>query len=153
MGSISGFGIGCAVLTGAWVTSMAAQAAEPKGIELQVEVAKLRNQKGMVHACLTLNEAYFPDCKADVHSVRLSVPARDAAELRFRDLPRGNYALSIIHDENGNGKLDTFAKIPREGFGFSGNPPIRFGPPKFAEARFALAPGRNLQVVRVRYLL
>jgi len=73
--------------------------------------------------------------------------------VRFRNLPSGDYALSIIHDENANGKLDTFAGIPREGFGFSGNPRIRFGPPKFDEARFTVTAGRNEQAIRVRYLL
>ena len=107
----------------------------------------------MVHACLTQDKAHFPDCEGDARALKLSVPAREAHALEFRNLASGSYALSIVHDENGNGRLDTFAKIPREGYGFSGNPPIRFGPPKFAEASFTLAPGRNLQAVRVRYLL
>jgi len=107
----------------------------------------------VVHACLTRERAHFPDCKADAKALRMSVPAGEAGELRFVGVPDGSYALSIIHDENGNGKLDTFVKIPREGFGFSGNPPIRFGPPRFDEALFNLSAERNLQEVRVRYLL
>lgn len=153
MGSISAFGIGFVVLTGVWATSISAQAASPERSELRIELEQMRNAKGMVHACLTQDRTYFPDCKADSHAFRFSLPAAKAAELRFRDLPSGSYALSVVHDENGNGKLDTFAKIPREGFGFSGNPPIGFGPPKFSEASFILEPGRNQQVIRVRYLL
>jgi uncharacterized protein (DUF2141 family) len=107
----------------------------------------------MVHACLTQSAEHFPDCEADASSLKLSVPAKEAGELHFRNLAAGTYSVSIIHDENGNGKLDTFVAIPREGFGFSGNPPIRFGPPKFGEASFRLNTGRNTQVVRVRYLL
>jgi uncharacterized protein (DUF2141 family) len=68
-------------------------------------------------------------------------------------VPSGNYALAVIHDANANGRLDTFAGIPREGFGFSRNPPIRFGPPKFEEARFAITAGLNSQTISVRYLL
>jgi len=153
MGSISGFGIGCAVLTGALATSLAARASEPAGNDLRIDVSGLRNAKGKVHACLTQDRAYFPDCKADARALRVSVAASDASELRFDALAVGSYALSIIHDENGNGKLDTFARIPREGYGFSRNPPMRFGPPRFDEARFNLLPGRNRQAVRVRYLL
>ncbi|KRA83647.1 DUF2141 domain-containing protein [Altererythrobacter sp. Root672] len=134
-------------------TSAVTRAAEPQEFELLVEVSHLRNAKGMVHVCLTKVEAYFPDCKADARAHRLSVAANEAGELSFRHLASGSYALSVVHDENGNGKLDTFAKIPREGYGFSGNPPMRFGPPKFGEASFTLTPGRNLQVVRMRYLL
>lgn len=153
MGSISAFGIESAALTAVLATSAATSAAEPQEFELRVEVSQLRNAKGTVHACLTKHQAYFLDCKADAQARRLSVAASEAGELRFLHLTSGSYALSIIHDENGNGKLDTFVKIPREGYGFSGNPPMRFGPPKFGEASFTLTPGRNLQVVRMRYLL
>lgn len=120
---------------------------------LRIRVTELRNSKGMVHACLTSNRKYFPNCKADARAMRVSVPAREASELRFLRVPDGSYALSVIHDENENGKLDTFAKIPREGYGFSGNPPLRFGPPTFDEARIEVTQGRNHPVVRVRYLL
>lgn len=153
MGSISGFGIGFAVLTGALATSLTVKASEPAHNELRIDLGELRNTRGKVHACLTQDRAYFPDCKADAHALRISVPASEASELRFDAVPLGSYALSIIHDENGNGKLDTFARIPREGYGFSRNPPMRFGPPRFDEAKFDLVSGRNRQAVRVRYLL
>ena len=73
--------------------------------------------------------------------------------LRFDGLPRGGYAIAIIHDENGNAKLDTFAGIPREGFGFSQNPAIRFGAPRFAAARFTIDGDAAMQQVRMRYIL
>lgn len=131
-------------------TSLAAAQQE---MALRVEIDQLRNEKGLVHACLTRDQTHFPDCKGDPRALRLTVPASEARELNFRLTTQGDYALSVIHDENGNGKLDTFVKIPREGFGFSRNPPIRFGPPKFRDVSFALSPGGNHQVVRVRYLL
>jgi uncharacterized protein (DUF2141 family) len=59
----------------------------------------------------------------------------------------------VIHDENNNHKLDTFAGIPREGFGFSRNPSVTFGPPRFAAARFTLSSDADRQQVRMRYLL
>ena len=153
MGSISGFGIGFAVLTGALATSLTVRAAEPVGNELRIDLGELRNTRGKVHACLTKDRAYFPNCKADANALRVTVGASEAGELRFASVPIGSYALSILHDENGNGKLDTFARVPREGYGFSRNPPMRFGPPRFDEARFDLVSGRNRQAVRMRYLL
>lgn len=75
------------------------------------------------------------------------------AELRFEGLPSGTYAVSLFHDENANGRLDTVLGIPREGFGFSRNPPIRFGPPRFSAARFALTSGDSVERVRLKYLL
>lgn len=126
--------------------------AGPAG-RLDVSLLKLRNLKGDVHLCLTRSPAHFPDCADDPHAMRRSAPAARLGEIDFSDLPSGNYALSVVHDENGNGRLDTWLKMPREGFGFSRNPPIRFGPPTFEQARFAVASGEVREAVRMRYLL
>ena len=59
------------------------------------------------------------------------------ATCEFPNVPAGIYAISVFHDENGNGKLDTnWLGIPREGVGASNNPKPRMGPPKFAAAKF-----------------
>lgn len=128
-------------------------AAPPAHGDLVVRVENLRSAKGVVQLCVTANPGKFPDCKADPEARRASVAASAAAIVRFHGLSPGNYAISAIHDENANGKLDKLAMMPREGFGFSKNPPIRFGPPKFREARFTLPAGGGQQEVRMRYLL
>jgi len=120
---------------------------------LDVELTGLRSQKGLIRLCLTSVADNFPACKDGAHAVTRSVPA-NAPTLHFDALPPGSYAVAVIHDENGNGKLDTFMGIPREGFGFSRNPAIGFGPPRFTAARFDLAAGEaGHQSIRVRYLL
>jgi uncharacterized protein (DUF2141 family) len=48
--------------------------------------------------------------------------------------------------------MDKLAGIPREGYGFSRNPPVAFGPPSFAAARFELAGDAAVQQVRMRYI-
>ncbi len=103
-------------------------------------------------ACLTTRADHFPNCQDDPHARRLTVPTNLAGSLVFGDLPSGTYALALIHDENGNRKLDTTLGIPREGFGFSRNPAIRFGPPKFASARVAISTGQTEEAIRVKYL-
>ncbi len=61
------------------------------------------------------------------------------------------YAISAIHDENGNRQLDrSLIGVPTEGFGFSHNPRILFGPPSFAKARFD-ATRETTQTIRMRY--
>lgn len=85
--------------------------------------------------------------------MKRSLPAGQAAAIRLSGLAPGTYALSVIHDENANGRLDRFMAIPREGFGFSRNPRIRMGPPRFEEVRFEVGAGRVRQAVRLRYLL
>ncbi|WP_229664509.1 DUF2141 domain-containing protein [Sphingomonas metalli] len=119
---------------------------------LDVDVEKLRSAKGMIRLCLTADPDNFPNCVDDAHALSRSVPAGSPL-VRLSGLPAGGYAIAVIHDENGNSKLDTFVGIPREGFGFSRNPPIRFGPPRFAAARFQLQGEAQTQQILMRYML
>ena len=119
---------------------------------LEIDVARLRSQKGVLRICLTARPQSFPDCKNDAQALTRSVPASQTV-VTFEGLVPGDYAAAIIHDEDGNARLDTLMGTPREGFGFSRNPAIGFGPPKFDAARFAVGSGAAPQQVRMRYLL
>jgi len=125
-------------------------AAEP--VELEVQLERMRNERGSLHLCLTRNPTHFPDCGKDPAAVKRSVPAR-VRSVRFTGIAAGSYALAVLHDENANGRLDTFAGIPREGFGFSRNPKVMFGPPGFKQVRFGITERFTRQTVRMQYLL
>ena len=118
---------------------------------LDVTLDRLRSVKGLVRICLTAAPANFPACIDDRDAVTMTIPAA-AGHFALPALPYGDYALAVIHDENGNGRLDTFAGIPREGYGFSRNPAVRFGPPRFAAARFTLDGREKAERVTVRYI-
>jgi uncharacterized protein (DUF2141 family) len=118
---------------------------------LEVSVSGLRSKKGNVLVCLTANSKAFPDCSKDPNAQKRNVKATAAGSISFADVTAGTYALSLIHDENGNGKLDTSLAIPSEGFGFSRNPKITFGPPKFKSAAFAIN-GAASQSVKMKYM-
>ena len=50
-------------------------------------------------------------------------------------LPYGKYAISVFHDTNNDGELNTkIFGIPKEPVGFSNNVKGSFGPPKFEQA-------------------
>lgn len=119
---------------------------------LEIDVAGMRSARGLIRVCLTADPRNFPGCLDDKRAVTRSVPASQRI-IRFDDLPPGKYAAALIHDENSNAKLDTLLGIPREGFGFSRNPPIGFGPPRFAAAEFALDGVAETQQVTMRYML
>lgn len=134
----------------ALLAAMTVGAAEPSSLE--VSITGMRSLKGNVLICLTANARAFPNCAADALARKLIVPAAKAGSVHFADLAPGLYAIALIHDENANGKLDTAMMIPREGFGFSMNPAIAFGPPKFAAARFGIGPGETAQSVKMKYM-
>lgn len=119
---------------------------------LDIRVDGTRSDKGSLKLCLTADPENFPRCHDDAQAVRRSVPAGTRV-IRYEGLPYGTYAAAVIHDENNNRKLDTVAGIPREGYGFSRNAPVMFGPPKFTAARFALSGDANGQQIRMRYIL
>ncbi|KQT35086.1 hypothetical protein ASG29_02875 [Sphingomonas sp. Leaf412] len=120
--------------------------------DLDIELSNLRSAKGLVRLCLTADPDNFPNCTDDRNALTRSLPA-GTRSVRLASLSPGGYAVAVIHDENANAKLDTFAGIPKEGFGFSRNPPVRFGAPRFAAARFRLDGGAQTQQVRMRYIL
>ena len=119
---------------------------------LDISINGKRSAKGNVLVCLTANPKAFPDCskdpKARTAKIAASVPA-----VNFEGLAPGAYAVSMIHDENANGKMDVRVFLPKEGFGFSRNPAITFGPPKFGAAAFQVSEGANNQTVKLRYML
>ncbi|MEZ0243948.1 MAG: DUF2141 domain-containing protein [Sphingomonas sp.] len=126
--------------------------AAPETTSLTIDITNLRSQKGVIRICLTRDAKDFPDCRDAAGAIKRSIPA-SAPSVRIDGLAQGNYAIAVIHDENSNSKLDTFMGIPREGFGFSRNPRIGFGPPRFSAAQFELGASPGTQQVRVRYLL
>ena len=120
--------------------------------QLDLTVAGLRSTRGELLVCVTERPDHFPDCTGDPAARHVTFPAARPA-LRFADLPSGEYAIALIHDENGNGRLDTRLGLPIEGVGFSRNPRLMFGPPKFAAARFAVTDQGIAETVRMKYFL
>ncbi|HVR90126.1 MAG TPA: DUF2141 domain-containing protein [Novosphingobium sp.] len=119
---------------------------------LSISVTGLRSNRGQVLACLMTDARAFPDCSHDPAAHRLAVPATSAVVLDFGRLAPGRYAVSLLHDENGNGKADMVLMMPREGFGFSRDAAVRFGPPRFERAAFDVAGTEIHQAIRMRYM-
>ncbi len=120
--------------------------------EVELSIAGQRSARGLLQVCLTRDPVNFPGCTGDAHAIKRKIAATET-QLRFAGLPSGAYAVALFHDENGNDKLDTVLGIPREGFGFSRNPAIGFGPPKFSVARFPVTSGESAERVKLKYLL
>jgi uncharacterized protein (DUF2141 family) len=99
---------------------------------LQVTVKGIKGTKGNIRIGLFNDEENFLKSawKGQV------IKAIDGTiTVTFENLPKGVYAVSVIHDENENSELDSgFMGIPKEGFGFSKDAMGMFGPPKFKDA-------------------
>ena len=129
----------------------AASAQTPATIDIQIEIAGLRNAHGVVRLCLTKDDASFPNCHGPnaVHGAVKASPM--PLRYTFRAVPAGTYAVAAFHDSNDNGKLDTMIGIPKEGFAFSRNPKLHTRGPHFIEASFD-GNDRALGPLKMKYI-
>lgn len=119
---------------------------------LEVTVTGITTVKGSIRLALCPPQADFPDCRAKaVRAVTMPVTG-GSVRILLGGLPPGTYAISVFHDANNNGKLDTFAGIPKEGYGFSRNPAFKPRAPKFEEAQIAVS-GPSATAIKLRYIL
>lgn len=105
--------------------------------DLTVEITNPKSADGFVGAALYRGEAGWLKDGNAVASLRAA--ANGKVVLVFRGLEPGRYALSAMHDENGNGKLDrNLVGLPIERYGFSRGARGAFGPPTFEASAFEL---------------
>ena len=73
-----------------------------------------------------------------VHRIR--VPAEDGPKtVCFEAQAPGEYAVASYHDENANRDLDQkWNRMPKEPFGLSNNPKLKFAVPKFKDSAFTV---------------
>jgi len=106
---------------------------------IQIKVSGLKNTSGQLGILIFTSKEGFPSDWQKAYKQILIPITGDKAAYTFIDLPYGKYAVSVMHDENKNKKLDTnFIGIPKEGYGVSNNATGSMGPPKFEDAAFNL---------------
>lgn len=82
---------------------------------------------------------------------RQAAPAQAGAVTVTLALVPGRYAVAVVHDENGNRKLDRRPSgRPREGWGMSNNPKATLKTPGFDAAALTVACGARVEIV-MRY--
>ena len=105
--------------------------------DLILEVTGARSAKGTVVATLFDGEDAF--LRTPTNEKRVPVSSDGSATVIFDDVAPGDYAISIFHDADADGELDTgLFGIPSEDVGFSNNARGRFGPAKWKAAQFSL---------------
>jgi|SRR5262249_16733216 len=137
----------------ALVDAARAQPHNPQGNVIHIEIRGMRNSNGQVMCALYSSPDGFPK-KSEKAVARVSSAIADKqAVCEFSGVAPGTYAVSVFHDENSNGKLDSnFMGIPREGVGASNDAKGHLGPPKFDAAAFQFSGGRLNLTIKMNYL-
>jgi uncharacterized protein (DUF2141 family) len=93
--------------------------------------------QGQLMVALHRSESTFDNENATPFKYSIVKVTSSSTQVVFAGVPAGEYAVSLIHDKNNNQKLDkNMLGIPKEPFGFSNNPRILTGPPRFQECSF-----------------
>ena len=112
---------------------------------LQITVNNFENIKGKLQVCLTdKKEDFLKQCE---YSAVILV-TNNTVSLEIANIKKGVYSISLFHDENNNGVLDTkgFFGIPSEPYGFSNNPSTTFGPPSFEKCTFLINKDKQIYI-------
>jgi uncharacterized protein (DUF2141 family) len=113
---------------------------------LSIDVQGVKNSDGNIsYAVYNQSEGFL---KFDwVFRSDSTKAVKGTTRLVINDLPIGNYALAVFHDENNNRELDTnWLGIPSEDVGFSNSRMKTFGPPSFKECAIPLDSNSEITV-------
>ncbi|NRD19680.1 DUF2141 domain-containing protein [Winogradskyella eckloniae] len=111
---------------------------------ITVKVNKAQNDDGKMFIALYNSATGFLET---TYKGEISAIQNNACSVTFKDIPEGTYAVSIFHDENDNGKMDTnFFGIPTEDYGCSNNATGFMGPPKWDDAKFQLSTDKTILI-------
>jgi uncharacterized protein (DUF2141 family) len=132
--------------------AVAVDAAAGDGVTLSITMTSFRSADGQVLVALFRGGDGFPSKPGNAYKTAITKISGSTASVEFAGLPAGEYAFSVLHDENGNNELDTnFLGIPKEGLGTSNNAKARMGPPKYKDAKFTVGDAAVSQRVKVVY--
>ena len=120
--------------------------AQEETFDLKVEITGMDTDKGKVFLDLYNSEDTFLKKSEDTKDANAIVKDKRAIAI-FKGLKKGEYAISLFHDENDNNKMDTkIFGIPKEPYGFSNDAKGFMGPPKFKDAKFIVDTNKTITI-------
>lgn len=121
--------------------------------DITVVINNVRNADGKILISLYDKAEGFPrDREAIIRTAAIPSDASGQVTTVFDDLPYGDYAIAVLHDEDASQGM-TFGAfhLPKEGYCFSNNVKVRFKPPKFKKTMFTLDGDNVTQTLKMRY--
>ena len=108
---------------------------------LTVQISNIQNDQGQIGCSLYASKDGFPSDRRKAAKSMFVKPKAGRASCTFQGVKPGTYAVSVMHDANKDGELETnMVGRPKEWWGVSNDVPAeRFGPPKYEKATFKFA--------------
>ena len=134
-------------------TLLLVTAPEVETPRLDVQISGFRSAEGQVLIAVYRGSEGFPGTPGRAWKKVVTTISGGRVRLSLADVPPGEYALAIVHDENANNALDTsWIGIPQEGIGTSNNAKGRMGPPKYRDAKFEVGASGAVQNIAIVYM-
>ena len=115
--------------------------------DLHIDVSGISSSQGIIYVFLYSSEDGFP---VDLSKAEKLIQARiesQAVSVSFDNIKYGYYAISIYHDQDSNGEINTnFLGIPKEPVGVSNNAKGLMGPPKYEDAKFYFNKNMTIEI-------
>ncbi|MCQ9376961.1 DUF2141 domain-containing protein [Methyloversatilis sp. XJ19-49] len=106
--------------------------------EIVVRVSGVTAANGEIGCALFERDTGFPMDNTSAR-VRWQAAAAEGVTCRFADVVPGRYAVSVVHDLNGNRRVDTnLIGLPTEAWGVSNGVRPTLRAPRFDEAAFVV---------------
>ncbi|MFH1112689.1 MAG: DUF2141 domain-containing protein [Pseudomonadota bacterium] len=119
---------------------------------ITVDLSGFRNDNGRASVVLYNGPEAFPKQADKAQQIVRSSIKDKKAQTVFTNIPFGTYAFVVLHDENGNGKMDYNALgMPQEGYAFSNNAQGVLGPPDYKDAAFKIDKPALTQTIKIGY--
>ena len=119
---------------------------------LQFHIQTFQNTNGQLVAALFNTSANYSN--NIIYKSLFSPIDSIIIDIAFDSIPPGEYSFSCFHDANSNNVLNqNIFGLPTEGYGFSNNPGLTFGPPPFSQIKFNVLPSDTITLnVNLIYL-
>lgn len=105
---------------------------------VQFDIQSIKHNDGKLYIQLYKGKQGYKIDKP--YSATIVKAKEGTVSVTFNDIEAGDYAIRYFHDENDNGTMDTnLFGLPVEGYGFSNNAIVNFGPPNYEQMLFKVA--------------
>lgn len=124
----------------------------PSAGVLEIEFTGIHNAKGQIAIGINSTPEGWPN-EPEIEYVWPKAALEEATLVtRTEEIPYGTYAISVLDDVDLDQEMKMFMGIPREGFGFSMNPPHKLSVPDFEECAVTIDQPVTRITIEMRYI-
>ena len=114
--------------------------------KLTIKISNIEKIKGEIKVGVFNTDTHFLKEGYAIKNYSIKVE-NNTAILRINDLPKGEYAITMYHDQNSDNECNrNFIGIPKEPYGFSYNIKPKMSAPKYEDCKFKLDENITLHI-------